>query len=94
MLILRRKAGETLLIGDEVKITVMDVYEGGVRLAIDAPKRISVLRSELVQAANANRDAANDQNEPRQLLGLLGGDAKTRIRQKKAESENGTTPKV
>ena len=45
MLILRRKAGETLLIGDEVRITVMDVYEGGVRLAIDAPRMISVLRS-------------------------------------------------
>ena len=58
MLILRRRAGETLLIGDDVKITVMDVYEGGVRLAIDAPKSIPVLRSELLQAVDANRDAA------------------------------------
>lgn len=91
MLILRRKAGETLLIGDEIKITVMDVYEGGVRLAIDAPKRIPVLRSELLQAADANRDAASDQNEPRQLLGLLGGDAKTN---EKTESGNGASPKV
>ena len=92
MLILRRKAGETLLIGDEIKITVMDVYEGGVRLAIDAPKRIAVLRSELVQAADANRDAANDQNEPRQLLGLLGGNAKTK--KEKTESGNGAAPKA
>ena len=92
MLILRRKAGETLLIGDDIKITVMDVYEGGVRLAIDAPKKIPVLRSELVQAADANRDAADGRNEPRQLLGLLGGDAKT----KKAETEsgNGAAPKA
>ena len=71
MLILRRKAGESLLIGDEVKITVMDVYEGGVRLAIDAPRRISVLRSELVQAAEANRDAAGEQAAPQQLLQIL-----------------------
>ena len=94
MLILRRKAGETLLIGDEIKITVMDVYEGGVRLAIDAPKRIPVLRSELLQAADANRDAANDQNEPRQLLGLLGGDAKTKPQNKETESGNGASPKA
>lgn len=71
MLILRRKAGEMLLIGDEIKITVMDVYEGGVRLAIDAPKRIPVLRSELLQAADANRDAANEQTRPQELMGLL-----------------------
>ncbi len=73
MLILRRRAGETLLIGDNVKITVMDVYEGGVRLAIDAPKSIPVLRSELLQAVDANRDAAAKESaRPDSLLGLLG----------------------
>ena len=72
MLILRRKAGESLLIGDEVKITILDVYEGGVRLAIDAPRKISVLRSELVQAAEANRDAAGEPaQQPQQLLKML-----------------------
>lgn len=73
MLILRRRAGETILIGDEIKITVMDVYEGGVRLAIDAPKSITVLRSELLQAANANRDAAAQEPvRPDGLLNILG----------------------
>ena len=72
MLILRRRAGETLLIGDEVKVTVMDVYEGGVRLAIDAPKSIQILRSELLQAVDANRDAAKEPKRPDELLGLLG----------------------
>ena len=72
MLILRRRAGETLLIGDDVKVTVMDVYEGGVRLAIDAPKSIQILRSELLQAVDANRDAAKEPKRPDELLGLLG----------------------
>ena len=71
MLILRRRAGETLLIGDDVKITVMDVYEGGVRLAIDAPKSVPILRSELLQAVSANRDAAEGVR-PDGLLGLIG----------------------
>ena len=80
MLILRRKAGETLLIGDEVKVTVLDVYEGGVRLAIDAPRKIPVLRSELVQAADANRDAAS-QTRPQELLDLLDASAPKKERE-------------
>ena len=72
MLILRRKAGESLLIGDRIRLTVMDVYEGGTRLAIDAPRDITVLRSELVQAADANRDAAGENaSRPQELLELL-----------------------
>lgn len=77
MLILRRKAGESLMIGDEVRLTVMDIYEGGVRLAIDAPRSITILRSELLQAADANRDAVAgaEKSRPRELLDLLGGPA-------------------
>ena len=77
MLILRRKAGESLMIGDEVRLTVMDIYEGGVRLAIDAPRSITILRSELLQAADANRDAVAgaEQSRPQELLNLLGGSA-------------------
>ena len=72
MLILRRKAGESLLIGDRIRLTVMDVYEGGTRLAIDAPRDITVLRSELVQAADANRDAAGENaSRPQELLEVL-----------------------
>ena len=56
MLILRRKPGEQLLIGDNIRITVMDVSEGGVRLAIEAPREITILRSELKKAVDVNRD--------------------------------------
>ncbi len=74
MLILRRKAGETLLIGEDVKVTVMDVYEGGVRLAIDAPKEIPILRAELLRAADANRESANvARNDAQELQKLLSG---------------------
>ncbi len=72
MLILRRKIGETLLIGDAIKITVLDAGDGGARLAIDAPKEIPILRSELVRAVDANRDSANEQSKPQELLEVLG----------------------
>ena len=43
MLILRRKAGEAIWIGDNIKVTILANDEGGVRLAVDAPKEITIL---------------------------------------------------
>lgn len=71
MLILGRKEGETLLIGDDIQITVISAERGRVRLAIDAPKSIQILRSELRGAMDANRDAAHEETSPMELLGLL-----------------------
>ena len=71
MLILRRKAGEALHIGDNIRITVIGVDEGGARLAIEAPREIPVLREELVSAMDVNRDAAREQAAPEGLLKVL-----------------------
>ncbi len=71
MLILRRKAGEALHIGDDIRITVISVDESGARLAIEAPREIPVLREELLNAMDVNRDAAEEQNRPEELLKAL-----------------------
>ena len=68
MLILRRKSGESIVIGDNINVTVLDINEGSVRLAIDAPKVIPILRSELLQAADANRDSAAANRDSLQIL--------------------------
>ena len=47
MLILTRKYNETILIGDEVKITVLGVKANQVRIGIDAPKEIQVYSEEI-----------------------------------------------
>ena len=46
MLILRRKKNESLLIGEDIRITIIECASDGVRLAIDAPKQVSILREE------------------------------------------------
>ena len=50
MLILQRKAGESVLIGEEIEVSVLSVEAGRVRLAIQAPRSVAILRSELKTA--------------------------------------------
>ena len=48
MLVLTRRVGETLKIGDDIEIVVLSDERGQVRLGIDAPKNINIVRSELL----------------------------------------------
>ena len=55
MLVLSRKVGERILIGDQIAITVVRVAQGGVRLGIEAPVELSVVREELKERLDAER---------------------------------------
>jgi carbon storage regulator len=48
MLVLTRKLGECIHIGDDVRVTVVAVQGQKIRLGIDAPKSVNIVRSELV----------------------------------------------
>ena len=59
MLVLTRKTGEKIFIGDDVYITVVDVKGDSVRIAVEAPKSVKVYRGEIYDAIVAeNRQAA------------------------------------
>jgi carbon storage regulator len=73
MLILQRRAGESVRIGDDIEITVVATEGGRVRLSISAPKEITILRSELIGARETNLDAAMKQVAPTELLTMLDG---------------------
>jgi carbon storage regulator len=47
MLVVSRKVGERVLIGDQISVTVIKVGSGGVRIGIQAPKELAVVREEL-----------------------------------------------
>jgi carbon storage regulator len=58
MLVLRRRAGESLLIGDDIEIEVLAVTPQGVKIGIRAPKSTMVLRKELKITRDQNEAAA------------------------------------
>jgi carbon storage regulator len=49
MLILTRKLGETIAIGDDIKITFLDIKGKQIRIGVEAPKNVSVHRGEIYQ---------------------------------------------
>ncbi|VXB80523.1 carbon storage regulator [Luteimonas sp. 9C] len=58
MLILTRRVGETLMIGDQVSVTVLGVKGNQVRIGITAPKDVAVHREEIYQRIHSEHDAA------------------------------------
>jgi carbon storage regulator len=60
MLILTRKSGESLMIGDEVTVTVLGVKGNQVRVGINAPKAVAVHREEIYERIKREQSAPPD----------------------------------
>ncbi len=58
MLVLSRREGESIKIGDDITLVLYEVQGDRVRLGIDAPKDVAIVRSELLQIAKENKEAA------------------------------------
>ncbi len=69
MLILTRRVGETVMIGDEVTVTVLRVKGNQVRLGVNAPKSVSVQREEIFH--RIKREGANHVDHPADEPGEL-----------------------
>ncbi|ADH60320.1 carbon storage regulator, CsrA [Thermoanaerobacter mathranii subsp. mathranii str. A3] len=63
MLILTRKVGQAIIIGEDIEIKILEIGEGQIKVGITAPKNISVLRKELVEIKDENLKAATVDKE-------------------------------
>ncbi|MGE5423071.1 MAG: carbon storage regulator CsrA [Ignavibacteriales bacterium] len=73
MLLLTRKKGESILIGDDIKITVIDLLGDKVRIGIEAPRDLSVYREEIYLSIKAeNQQAALGNQDADELLRQFG----------------------
>lgn len=70
MLILSRKEEESILIGDNIKIKVVSVDKGSVKLGFEAPPNLLILREELAKAVSDTNIQASSKVDSKQL-GLL-----------------------
>ncbi len=58
MLVLTRKIGEQIYIGDDILVSVIEVDRGGVRLGFEAPRHVSILRKEIYERIQAQNIAS------------------------------------
>ena len=63
MLILTRRVGESLVVGDDVTLTVLGVKGNQVRIGVNAPKTISVHREEIYQRIQREKNGGLDSTE-------------------------------
>ena len=59
MLIITRKKGESLMIGDDIEIVISKIDDGSVKIGINAPKDVSILRKELFEEVEKENKEAS-----------------------------------
>ena len=64
MLILTRRVGETLMIGDDITVTVLGVKGNQVRVGVNAPREISVHREEIYERIQKERNGDSEVRTP------------------------------
>ncbi|MCQ2911299.1 MAG: carbon storage regulator CsrA [Clostridia bacterium] len=72
MLVLSRKKGESIVIGDEIEVSIVDIQAEQVKLAINAPRHISVHRKEIyLQIQEENKASANSNSKAFDMLNSI-----------------------
>ena len=69
MLVLNRKKGESIIISDDIVVQIIDIQGDNIKLGIDAPREVSVLRKELYdEIIKANQEASQNFTELKDVM--------------------------
>jgi carbon storage regulator len=64
MLVLTRKTNQSIMIGDEIEVTILAVSRDKIRLGITAPREVPVYRQEVYESMNGNGEPTNGNSSP------------------------------
>ncbi|MBN2853893.1 MAG: carbon storage regulator CsrA [Clostridia bacterium] len=67
MLVVTRKLGESILIGDDIEIIIVEQQNGKIKIGIEAPKNIKILRKEILEAVKTENISASVKKDDIQL---------------------------
>lgn len=69
MLVLHRKNGESIMIGNQIEVKILEVADGKVKVGIEAPREISLLRKEVyIEIIEENKKASDYQKDTWKLI--------------------------
>lgn len=69
MLVLNRKIGESIMLGDNIEIRILEMTDGKLKIGIEAPKDLTILRKEIYdQVVEENRNAISNEINPLTVL--------------------------
>ncbi len=72
MLVLKRKAGESIIVNENIEIKIIEIEEGRIKIGIEAPKDVSILRKEVLDEAHMeNKQASENKNIDKSALSRL-----------------------
>lgn len=71
MLVVTRKTDESLIIADNIEITVLEVFKDKVKIGVSAPKDVKIIRNELIDTQNVNKDSGSTAELPKNTLEAL-----------------------
>lgn len=71
MLVLSRKKGESVIVAGDIEVKILETREGRVKLGIEAPKDVMVVRKEVFDVINENREAGKSALSREELIKLL-----------------------
>lgn len=72
MLVLSRKLGQRVLIGDRIAVTVVHIGRGAIRLGIEAPRDCAIVRSDVEPDSDSEEDPPKSRTKPRRTSRTVG----------------------
>lgn len=71
MLILNRKIGESIILGDDIEVKILDIQDGKVKIGIEAPKDVTILRKEVHDEVIEENKKSLEIDEAIEILEML-----------------------